>query len=499
MNSQYDKSQYMRQSDIFQQWRDEARTYLSANTSPEDVSWSGWSGCDRQTNLFAADKANASESISVPKDFFALAKIVALHRDLSKWTLLYRILWRLKNGQKFLLSDLADADMLMLARLKKNVTRDIHKMHAFVRFEEESDGSYFAWYEPDHHILEASASFFVRRFGSMSWRIATPDGTANWDKEQLNYKPANIDRPIRNDPVDELWKGYYSSIFNPARVKEKAMKREMPKRFWKNLPEAGLIQPLVSSAAKLVAEMAASSKAVYPEIRRERLSVLDPNQALPELGHALNSCTACPLHQFAGKPVPGEGNAHARLMLIGEQPGDEEDKVGRPFVGQAGQVLDQALRAVQIPREEIYLTNAVKHFKFEPVFELGMFEPGRRGKRRLHKRPNSQEVHTCKFWLQHELSLINPEVVVCLGATAAQSLLGREVKINKERGAVIFHNGMQVVVTFHPSYVLRNQDTETQKIAFSALVDDLRIARRMICDNIEAAPKIGNNSQTVVH
>jgi DNA polymerase len=193
-------------------------------------------------------------------------------------------------------------------------------------------------------------------------------------------------------------------------------------------------------------------------------------KTLSQLREAEADCTRCPLYRDATQVVPGEGSARARFMLVGEQPGDKEDIAGRPFVGPAGRVLDQALADAGIPRDETFVTNAVKHFKHEM-----------RGKRRLHKRPNAYEIERCKWWNDIERLIVKPDVVVALGATAARSLLGRVVTIGKVRGEPIdLHDGTRLVVTIHPSALLRIRDEEDKRAQYRDFVKDLKAAARYV-------------------
>jgi uracil-DNA glycosylase family protein len=182
-------------------------------------------------------------------------------------------------------------------------------------------------------------------------------------------------------------------------------------------------------------------------------------------------CTRCPLYQFATQVVPGEGRAHSRLMMVGEQPGDKEDLAGHPFVGPAGRLLDEALERAGILRQDVFVTNAVKHFKHEM-----------RGKRRLHKRPNAYEIDRCKWWLDRERAIVQPKTIVALGATAARSLFGRVITITKVRGqALALDDGTAAFVTIHPSALLRIQDSAERQQQFLAFVADLRkIAKSML-------------------
>jgi uracil-DNA glycosylase len=193
-------------------------------------------------------------------------------------------------------------------------------------------------------------------------------------------------------------------------------------------------------------------------------------KTLAQLAAAEAECTRCPLYRNATQVVPGDGPAHAKVMLVGEQPGDKEDLAGRPFVGPAGRVLDQALADAGIPRAETFVTNAVKHFKFDM-----------RGKRRLHKRPNTYEIDRCKWWNDLERKIVKPEVVVALGATAARSLIGRTVTITSVRGEPIdLYDGTRLVVTIHPSALLRTEDEADKRAKYREFVKDLKAAAKLV-------------------
>ena len=185
---------------------------------------------------------------------------------------------------------------------------------------------------------------------------------------------------------------------------------------------------------------------------------------IDELRQRARGCQACPLYKLGTQTVFGEGPPHAPIVLIGEQPGDQEDRQGRPFVGPAGQLLDRALEAAGIDRAQVYVTNTVKHFKWEPA-----------GKRRLHKKPNSREIAACRPWLEAEIAALEPEVVVALGATAAQTLMGADFLVTRERGLAIEHVPWArfFFATVHPSSILRGQPDERER-AFDRFVDDLK-------------------------
>jgi DNA polymerase len=200
---------------------------------------------------------------------------------------------------------------------------------------------------------------------------------------------------------------------------------------------------------------------------------------LEALRRAAARCTACELYKRATQTVFGEGSARARIVLVGEQPGHEEDVAGRPFVGPAGRLLDQGLAAAGLDRRQLYITNAVKHFKWKA--KAGT-------KRRIHDRPRQDEVEACRPWFQQELSLIRPRLVVCLGATAAAAVLGRRVAVRSERGrALPSPLGVPVVVTVHPSAILRVPDSTTRALEQRLLVADLRLAARLAASRADVA------------
>jgi uracil-DNA glycosylase len=190
--------------------------------------------------------------------------------------------------------------------------------------------------------------------------------------------------------------------------------------------------------------------------------------SLKEVAEAAKKCTACHLYKRATQTVFGEGPKHATMLLIGEQPGDYEDLAGKPFVGPAGKIMDRALEEAGIDRKDVYVTNAVKHFKWEP-----------RGKRRIHQKPNSREIAACKPWLEAELRLVKPKLVVCLGATAGQAIFGPSFRVTRERGKLLSSKlAPRVVATVHPSSLLRQPDEESREREYAHFVSDLRVAMK---------------------
>ena len=442
--------------DDFDGWRDAARALVAGGVPPSAVTWTvaGEAG-----DLLGGDSAlppSTEPSFTVPKAFIDMARRVVCHAEPERFALLHAALAQLRTRPK-LLEDTADRLVNRLYLLDKGVRRDVHKMRAFVRFREvenEAGEHFAAWFEPEHHIVRLNSGFFVRRFAQMRWSILTPELCAHWDTAELSFTPGaqKADAP-EGDPLEAVWKTYYASIFNPARLKVNAMTKEMPKKYWKNLPEAALIPDLVAGAAERTRGMIGAGGGSLAELRAEAAG-----------------CTRCPLYGPATQTVFGEGPETARLMFVGEQPGDQEDLAGKPFIGPAGQVFDRALAAAGIDRASSYVTNAVKHFKFEP-----------RGKRRIHAKPGAGEIEACRWWIDSERKAIKPAVTVALGATAARSLLGKVVTISRERGrAIMLPDGSELWITVHPSFLLRLEDKAAADLEFDRFVADLQAVRERV-------------------
>jgi DNA polymerase len=245
------------------------------------------------------------------------------------------------------------------------------------------------------------------------------------------------------------------------------MTKEMPKKYWKNMPETALIGELLAGAQRREAAMLAMSPTAT-EIETTRSQPPMPRSNLQASWEALRveaaKCTRCDLYRCATQTVFGEGPLNAKILFVGEQPGDQEDLAGRPFVGPAGQLFDAALEEAGIDRTATYVTNAVKHFKFVA-----------RGKKRIHAKPDTSEIDACRWWIEQERALIRPPLTVALGATAARSLIGKTVNIGKVRGSPLtLADGSECWVTVHPSFLLRLPDAEARRAERQRFVDDLR-------------------------
>ena len=468
----------------FAGFRSQARRLLAADVPPDAVQWCTDEDLD---DLFAQEPAELpvaigqpSAPLAVPSSFLSLCEQVVLHREPQRFALLYRLLWRLAR-EPALRDDPLDSDLLRARAMAHAVSRDIHKMRAFVRFRQVEDGDglgplHVAWFEPDHRIVRANAPWFMRRFAQMRWAILTPDGCAQWRPGgELKFSAGvQRDQAPSPDAGEQLWLTYYRSIFNPARLKLAMMQKEMPRKYWHNLPEASLIGPLAAQAQERSGRMieqppsqvARRIHRLPPAVAAEGPSIDATSiRSLPQLHEATRRCRSCAIGACATQAVNGEGPLAPALMFVGEQPGDQEDLAGRPFIGPAGQLFDRAMARLGLARETVFVSNAVRHFKFEL-----------RGRRRIHKTPGQQEASACAPWLEAEIALVRPRALVALGATAARSLLGRPVAVTTERGQWLSRaDGMQVLVTLHPSALLRMPE-DSQSAAFEALLQDLQRA-----------------------
>ncbi|WOI54688.1 UdgX family uracil-DNA binding protein [Parvularcula sp. LCG005] len=467
----------------FAGWRNHARRLCAKGIRPSEIEWRT---PGMVADLFGVEPRGRNRAssddrpVTASRRFLTLAERVVAHRDPSRFARLYEILYRLQEQPQFL-NNTSDPLICWLMAAEKAIRRDVHKMHAFVRFRkagetDEGRECFAAWFEPEHRITRLAAPFFQRRFAAMNWLIVTPEDRAQWNGAELTFGPGGTQADVPDvDDMEEGWRQYYSSIFNPARLKISAMKSEMPVKYWRNLPEASLIPSLIQRAEDQQRAMidrggSEVNARVEKWTHQPATIAATPAQTLEELNTQARACTRCGLCEQASQTVCGQGPHNARLMLVGEQPGDEEDIAGRPFIGPAGRLLDSVLTEAGIDRKTSYVTNAVKHFKFEP-----------RGKRRLHKTPNIKEIDHCRWWLNEERRLIAPKLIVGLGATAARSLLGKSVKLSENRGRILpVDPQTHVLLTVHPSYLLRLPDREHAASERRAFVRDLTMARQFM-------------------
>jgi DNA polymerase len=423
----------------FDGWRDAARLLALAGTPAETIEWR--IGAEPGIEGGPAQDAPTTPGLSVPRSFLDLARMVVCHRRADRFERLYSALLRLKAGGAGA-QDPDDPEKRRLEQMARSVQRDLHETRTGLRFVALADGAgsrAVAWHEPGHHTLRANAEYFARReAGTPHWSILTPELSLHSDLGQLTTGPG-IERG--DDAVEEIWQRFLGQ-------QEASAGKERARR---------------------TLATAAASDAGGDGLARTRIGD-NSAAALTALREEAMSCRRCPLWKPATQTVFGEGSANAPMMLVGEQPGDQEDLAGRPFVGPAGQLLDRCLAEAGIDRSQTYVTNAVKHFKFEP-----------RGKRRIHMKPQAPEIEACHWWIDQERMIIKPRVTVALGASAARSLLGRVVTIGRTRGQPIeLADGGECWVTIHPSYLLRIDDPARAEAERDAFVADLkRAAARM--------------------
>ncbi len=415
-------------------FRRACRRLWAEQVEPGRVSWH--TADEAESDLFDANAAATATmpsaeapAVHVPAAFLPLCESVLLHRDAGRFDLLYRLLWRLQL-EPGLRHDPHDPDWVLAQQMAQAVRRDMHEMKARLRFRaiDESAGEaplQVACFEPEHHIVEATAPFFASRFTTMRWAILTPERSVRGDGGQFLFGPG-----VRRDE------------WPPEATQGSA-----------DMAQHGTTDPIRGAARAPETDSDAATPAGT-----------SPG-SLAALGAALERCRECPLGGRATQAVPGEGRQHAALMFVGEQPGDQEDLQGRPFVGPAGQLFNRALAELGIDRRDVFVSNAVKHFKFEL-----------RGKRRIHKTPAQEEAAACLHWLETEIELVDPRALVALGATAARQLMGTTIAVTRQRGQWLTRaDGRRVLITLHPSALLR-MEPEDKDAAYAAWLADLRKA-----------------------
>ena len=486
--------------DAVEEWREAARALVRAGVPPEGVAWSvAGEGGSLLPGEEALPPPHPDVEVRASRAFLDSVGQGLLHSDPERWVLAYDLLWRLQAEPR-LMDDRSDRGVARLHAMVRAVRRDVHKMRAFVRFRkvegaDEGKGSreaFVAWFEPEHHIERHNAPFFAERFAGMDWTIVTPRMSLSWDGREVTFGAGGERAMVPpEDATEETWRTYYRSIFNPNRLKVNAMRAEMPVKYWRNLPEASLIQPLIGSAAARSQGMVArpaETLTVSPE--EGGMDLFETNaeagdgrgvgdnsrpRTLEELHEAEKACRACPLFEPATQVVPGVGPADASVMFVGEQPGDQEDKAGEPFVGPAGQMFDQVMGEVGLDRSAVFVTNAVKHFKYEL-----------RGRRRIHQKPDTSEIKACRQWFLHERAIVRPKLIVAMGATGARAVTGKTVTISRTRGSILdLDEETQYLITVHPSFLLRLPDEHLKRIEREKFARDLELVRDWAHENGE--------------
>jgi uracil-DNA glycosylase len=441
-------------------WRTATRAHVLAGTPPETIAWSIGAQAEPLPAARIAQGGGAQDggvqgggvqgggSFGVPRALVALAAQAIQAREPDRFDLLYRLVWRAQAGEP-VLEQPDDTELARARRLAFAVRAEAHRMRTHVRFLAVPDPAptlFLGWYAPAHFVLEANAQLLAHRFARLRFTILTPDGAAHWDGTNLRFGPGLDAALVPDDAaLAAQWHDYGPDILAGAHLGTATPPAEALDEDPRP-PDRPPIGPVVLPLHRDPALIAAAEDA--------------------------SACHRCPLGDPATQTVFGEGPAGAPLLCIGEQPGDQEDVIGRPFVGPAGQILDRALEEAGIDRRTIYITNAVKHFKFTP-----------RGTRRIHQTPEAPEIHACRFWLDVERVQQRPNLTVLMGATAARTMLGRPVTISRERGRVIqLPDGTRGFITVHPSFLLRLPDETSRAREYAAFVADLREAARLVTE-----------------
>lgn len=416
-------------------WRRAARAFVLAGVAPSELRW---------TVGGATDAVPDTEgSFTLSRTLVALAVQSFQARQAERFALLYTLVWRAHHGE-LALSDTDDPDLRTARRWALAVRADAHRMRTHIRFLPtglHNQPHFLGWYQPDHFVLEANARLLARR-DPTNFIIVTPEGSAHRDQDGLRFG-AGLQHPGDDETLLAWWESHHETILQAAHAGG-------------GLPEA---EELDEDPRPL------DRPPIGPVVLAE-----SQTGATRSLAREARGCERCALYAPATQTVFGEAPSDARVLFIGEQPGDQEDIIGRPFVGPAGQLLDTALEEAGIDRRRIAITNAVKHFKFTP-----------RGRRRIHQPPSPQEIDICRFWLDAERTALNPSLLVLLGGSAGRAVLGRPVTVTRERGRPFkLPDGTTAFLTVHPSYLLRQPDEASRAREYAAFVHDLRRVRELI-------------------
>jgi probable DNA metabolism protein len=417
-------------------WRQATRGLVLTGVEPETLTWSV--GGD------ITPVPDATGSFHVPRALVSLASLAIQAREADRFGLLYALVWRIHAGEK-VLEDETDPDLSLIKRMALSVRADAHRMRTNMRFlavPEDGRTRFLGWYEPAHFVLPANAQLIAHRFPDRMFSIVTPDGAAHWDGSSLLFG-SGLRHAEDEEALQAWWERHHGMLLEQA--------------------TAGVSVPAAESLDE--APRPPDRPALGPIVLHTK-----PDPALLRSAKEASTCHRCPLYEPATQVVFGEGPANAAVMFVGEQPGDQEDVIGRPFVGPAGQMMDRAMEEAGIDRRTVYVTNAVKHFKFTP-----------RGKRRIHQTPEVPEIHACSFWLDVERVHVRPRLLVLMGGSAARAVLGRPVTISRERGRPIqMPDGQTVFVTVHPSFLLRVPDEAAKAREYAAFVRDLTAIRELM-------------------
>lgn len=466
----------------FAAWRLAARELLRQGIEPGALEWveGGESPAD-SLHRHAAPPSPITSAIS--RELLKSLKAAACFHAPDRWALLYRVLWRWTHGERAAVSP-DDPDGTLLALRVQAVEQETSALLALTLFRRRAPSmglpEFVGWSEPKHDVLTRVAEIFVERMGESTWMLATPRGAVFWNGMLLRIgqpvgeagKPtvhtlsanAMTGEAVTSESTEALWLACYASASVAHTVPA-----TVSLHYWR-IPPAG--PPLPARLARERSRLGAQSAAVtVPQRPPVEYSAVTPPLRTPT--GPLATCRRCALWRNAQQAVAGVGPAHATIMAIGEQPGEHENQHGAPFTGEAGQLLDIVLERAGLGRDRLYLTYAVKHYKWEtPDQQLQR----QTGQRRVHRTPEPREVEACQFWLEQELSRVAPRAIVTLGATALKALTGPHVNLSEYLGQTIAHGGHLIVPTWHPSYALRTVDARLREDVIATIVTAFRRA-----------------------
>ena len=466
----------------FAAWRLAARELLRQRIEPGSVEWV--EGGENAAESFTRQAASpVLVTPAIPRELLKWLKAAACFRAPDRWALLYRVLWRWTQGERAVVNP-EDPDGALLAPRVQAVEQETGKLLGLTLFRRRDPAmglpEFVGWSEPQHDVLAHVAELFVERMGESTWMLATPQGAVFWNGMLLRIRQPAVEEngptahvlsanaltgeAITSESTEALWLACYASACVSGTVPA-----TISLRYWR-MPPAGPPLParVARERSRLGAQSAAVAVAQPPPV--EYSAITPP---LREPTGPLATCRRCALWRNAKQAVAGVGPAHATIMAIGEQPGEHENQHGKPFTGAAGQLLDIVLARAGFARDKLYLTYAVKHYKWEtPNQQLQR----QSGQRRVHRTPEPREVEACQFWLEQELSRVAPRVVVTLGATALKALTGAHVNLSEYLGQTITHGGHLIVPTWHPSYALRTVEAELREEVIATIVTAFRRA-----------------------
>jgi probable DNA metabolism protein len=398
------------------------------------------SGIDVRTEatsamLFTDDlPEDSSHDLNVPNQFIDRLEYLSHHKGQETWNVIFSLLKLWHSDGVSALKDLGHPAVDAAKHISAQLHYESHKLKAYLRLREVKTDEgvyYFGYHSCEHDVLPLVADFLKDRFRTMRWQVTTKHSSVSWDLKKLTFAPGGA-QPKSADDMDDLWRTFYKSTHNPDRLNTDLFKRHIPKKYWADLPEMATLGDLLAEDGH------AHSDPVDEDVHPKDLI---------SIGRALDACRSCELYGPATQAVHGQGPSQANIMIVGEQPGDHEDLSGQPFIGPSGALLRKLASDAGIDFSSCYVTNSVKHFRFE-----------QKGKARIHKRPGVSHIAACRKWITAEIQLVNPSLIICLGATAVRSIVGYPLKLEDYLNRIVeLPDGRAALVTIHPAAILRSE------------------------------------------